>query len=213
MNGALWQETMKIFIDLTGNRPGLGHQKQALLFIDGCESHLRDWTITTLIKENISTVYFPSNSSHVLQPADGEVFANYKQAARTNLQSSALKASITGDLEKELPLLECIQSHSEAVTPPVVKAAFKNRGIWPWDPARALANAHTACPTLRVQAAHDNVYSAFLTQKMVIELQEKFSKKANVERKMIEVVNSPTKSADPESWKQTLKFELIWPHD
>jgi hypothetical protein len=129
MNGELWQETMKIFVELTGNRQGLGRQKQALLFIDGCASHLRAWTITSLSKENISTVYFPSNSSHVLQPADGEVFANYKQTARTNLQSSALKASITGDLEKELTLLECIQSHAEAVTPSVVKAAFRNRGI------------------------------------------------------------------------------------
>lgn len=201
MNGELWQETMKIFIELAGNRQGLGRQKQALLFIDGCASHLRDWTVTNLSNENISTVYFPANSSHVLQPADGEVFANYKQAARANLQSSALKASITGELEKELTLLECIQSHSEAVTPSVVKAAFRNRGIWPWDPPLALANAHIACPTLRIQVAHDNVYSAFLAQRMVIGLQEKFSKKANVERKMIEVVNSPTKSADLESWK------------
>jgi hypothetical protein len=134
MNGELWQETMKIFVELIGNRHGIRRQKQALLFIDGCASHLREWTITNLGKENISALYFPSNSSHVLQPADGEVFANYKQTARTNLQSSALKASITGELEKEFTLLECIQSHTEAVTPSVVKAAFRNRGIWPWDP-------------------------------------------------------------------------------
>jgi hypothetical protein len=58
-----------------------------------------------------------------------------------------------------------------------------------------------ACLTFRVQAAHDRVYSAILAQIMVIGLQKEFYKKVNVERNMVEVVNSPTNSSALESWK------------
>lgn len=201
MNGELWQQTISIFSELAHLRQGLSRHKQALLFIDGCASHIREYTIDTLNKNNISTVYFPSNTSHVLQPCDGQPFANYKSSVSKELQTEALRASITGAYEKELSLLACIRAHTKAMTSESIKEAFKSRGIWPWAPPIALANAYRACPILRVEQAPDEVYSLILAEKLVVGLQEMFTIKPTVERKMIEVVNSPSKASTLENWK------------
>lgn len=201
MNGQCWMETMKIFLELAGLRQGLGRQKQAVLFLDGCSSHLKDYTIEELQKNNITALYFPSNTSHILQPLDGECFAGYKPEAARQAQKAALGASLGAASEKHLSLLASVRAHEKAVSPEVVKASFKNRGIEPWNPAVALANATLATPTANLLAAHEEVTGLFFAEKVIKELKEQLTADTKTERKMIESMNSPTKMTALPNWK------------
>ena len=51
MNGIVWKATMKILC---------GREKQAVLYLDGCSSHLKEWTNEELSKYNVKVIWFPS---------------------------------------------------------------------------------------------------------------------------------------------------------
>lgn len=202
MNGAVWMETMKIFLSLVEFRQGIGRPKQAVLYLDGCASHLKQDTNDLLANNNVTTIWFPSNTSYILQPLDGEAFAAYKATTRKETHSTALAASVGALNEKQMSLLACLRSHEKAVTPQVVKASFKGRGIYPWNPALALANARLACPTDRLLGASGEICSLFYAEKLVDRLKDYFMPKVDTERMMIKEVNSPTKLSELEKWSR-----------
>ena len=94
MNAELWKETMKIFIELAGQKQGLGRQKQAVLYLDGCSAHSKEYTKQELAKDNIAAIYFEPNSSHICQPTDGEIFQSYKPEVDRNAQDLNFKAAL-----------------------------------------------------------------------------------------------------------------------
>jgi hypothetical protein len=57
---------------------------------------------------------------------------------RKEAHSMALAASVGALSEKHMSLLACVQSHEKAMTPQVLKASFKSRGIYPFSLALAL---------------------------------------------------------------------------
>lgn len=94
MNGELWTSLLTIFLALVEPLQGLGRGKRAVLFVDGCSSHRKVDTIEPLAKSNILVIYFPSNTSHILQPLDGYVFACYKPAVRSAIRYASLAALV-----------------------------------------------------------------------------------------------------------------------
>jgi hypothetical protein len=202
MNGELWKETMKIFKELVLHRQGLGRLKQAVLFLDGCASHLKDFTNEDLAKDNIIAIYFPANTSHVLQPCDGQPFALYKSAVARSSQKLALKASLGSSDEKTNALLACMQCYEKAVTPEVVKGAFRDRGIFPWDTFKATANAQRASPTIDYIEANTELQSLHMAFKVLQTLKDDLTPSTPTQRKTIQVLNSPVKSEELENWKR-----------
>lgn len=137
MNAALWKETMKIFVELVGNKQGIGRPKQAVLYLDGCSSHRKEDTEEICLKNNITPIYFPSNTSHIVQPADGQIFECYKPEAAKETDALNFKASLGSTQQKHFGLAASLAAHEKAVTPPVIKAAFKSRGIFPFNRAHS----------------------------------------------------------------------------
>jgi hypothetical protein len=146
-------------------------------------------------------VYFPSNTSHVLQPLDGSPFANYKSSVAKNVSLQSLLSSITGSNEKHKSLLACIESHTNAVTKKSVIEAFKSRGIWPWNSDVALANAARACPQDHFHEAPHQIYDLLFGIKLLEDLKQHFSKEPTVQRKMIQEVNVASPAGKLDSWK------------
>ena len=202
MNGVVWMETMKIFLDLVQFRQGLGRNKQAVLYLDGCASHLKESTNEVLNESNVFPIWFPPNTSHILQPLDGEAFANYKTQARKEIHSTSLAASVGAVTEKELSLLASVRAHEKAMTSDVIKASFRNRGIFPWDKAVALTNAYLSCPTDRLLPASGDLCSLFYAEKVVEELKIHFSENRSTQRKMVQEMNSPKLAANLKDWSR-----------
>ena len=202
MNCEAWNEVLKILVELVGQRQGLGKDKPAALFLDGCSSHRKEDTMTLLKANNILPIYFPSNTSHILQPLDGAPFANYKNRVTSLSRSASLAESIGASQQKMTDLITSIQAHEEAVTPEVVRAGFKKRGIWPWDPEIALANAVSASPTAKVIAAHGDITDQLIADSLVEELKEYFTPKKQLERRGLTSLNSPAQSEHLQIWQR-----------
>lgn len=62
MNGETWKALLDIFLELVALRQGVGREKQAVLFLDGCASHLKSVTPDILRVHNVPTIWFPSNT-------------------------------------------------------------------------------------------------------------------------------------------------------
>lgn len=140
LNAELWRSLLTVFLALVEPLQGLGRQRRAVLFIDGCSSHRKVDTIEPLSRCNVLVIYFPSNTSHILQPLDGYIFACYKPGAARGLQLLSLQALVFNEFKKHLVLKLSIDAAKKAFTPKIIKASFRDRGIHPWDPELILAN-------------------------------------------------------------------------
>ena len=56
--------------------------KKVLLFLDNCTSHIMDNELS-----NVKLIFFPSNTTSVLQPLDQGIITNFKSFYRKNLIS------------------------------------------------------------------------------------------------------------------------------
>ena len=201
MNGQLWMETMKIFVDLVGHRQGLGRDKQAALYLDGCSSHKKQSTADLLTKNNISTIFFPPNTSHIVQPADGQIFHYYKPMAAKKVHEVNLKATLGDDMERHFGLIRSIESHSEAVSKEVVQAAFRSRGIFPFDEQKLFVNAYNACPQELLTAAPKSITTDAIHRRYIGELMAHMTSNAEAMRKVIAEQNKPILLESAPLWK------------
>ena len=196
MNGELWKETLKIFIRLTGRRQGLGKQDPALLYVDGCSSHLKSFTPDELCKHNITVSWFPSNTSHILQPADGAYFASYKRVLQEVIARANIIDLLQGDSLKKSSLLCSLEAERRASEPSIIRASFEKRGIFPFDEAKIMANAFEAIGTERSMDAQHELLHTLLTDVMFNDLKAYFKSEKEAKTKYIADVNKALSSVE-----------------
>lgn len=201
MNGVTWKAVLEIFIANVLPRQGVGHQKQAVLFLDGCSSHLKSETGDILDKHNITTIWFPSNTSHILQPLDGATFGNYKKAINKKTQEASLIESLGGPSQKMMSLLVSDESYREAAKPETIKSSFETRGIYPWEPTQCLANALHAQGRVSTIVASPGLDHASIADDVVSQISLLLSPKKKVQTRHLEVLNSPKPSSELQETK------------
>lgn len=192
MNGELWKDVLTLFIKLAGQRQGLGKgpkKSPALLFVDGCASHLKTQTPDILAAHNITVEWFPSNTSHILQPADGAYFARYKSALQDAVARANIVELLSGDSLKRTSLLCSTEACRIASDPDVVRASFEDRGIEPYDEIKIMANAWAAIGTERTMDASQDLLDTLLTDVMFTELKAFFSTTKSTQTRYISAVN------------------------
>lgn len=189
MNGELWKEALKIFIERVGLRQGLGRHLPALLYVDGCSSHLKSFTPDHLEQYNITTSWFPSNTSHIVQPADGPYFAAYKNALQEAVAQANIVELLQGDSLQRNSLLCSMEACREASKPGIVKASFEKRGIFPFDQVKIMANAWAAIGTERSMDADQALLHNLLTDVMFNKLKAYFGTTKATEKRFISKVN------------------------
>ena len=205
MNKAMWMETMKIFVNLVGQRQGLGRQKQAILYLDGCSSHGKVETKTLLQENNITAIYFPANTSQIVQPADGAIFQNYKPTAAKEVELLDFNASMGIPDQKYYDLAASLEAHRKSVTPTVIRAGFKKRGIYPWEPNLILANAYSACPQDSFLEVSKDVHDQLVLADHITYMKEELAAQKELQRKVIEEVNVAMKLEEADPWKDRRK--------
>lgn len=202
MNTELWQATMKIFREQVQIKAGYKRNPESVLFLDGCSSHSKAWTMEYLEEFNCKAIYFPSNTSHILQPLDGQAFANYKNQARKLQADTSLGASVGALDEKQMSLYNSLKAVELALTVSVILASFASRGIFPWDPVKALANARSATPFDSMLPADQHTCELFMARVVVNELCEHFKSAPKLDRKQVQDVNKPHRIETLSDWKR-----------
>ena len=200
MNKELWSQTMFIFCELAGYRQGLGQTLQAVLFLDGCSSHDQAATTDLLAEKNIATIFFPANSSHILQPLDGATFANYKRGARHEQHKTLLEHSMTDLPTSHRSLLNSITAYYKTVTKSVNQASFSKRGIWPWNPNLITANTMAASPKSKLVACPEEVRQTLMSDQVISTIRDMLKNTTPVKKGLITKVNKPTLLQNTPEW-------------
>ena len=131
----LWRKVVRQLVDemdLTrGDRP-------ALILCDHPKVHHDIELMREMLQRDVHFLFFPHNTSHLIQPLDGAPFAVYKQQARIfRYRLSTASALSQSDLLEEVTYED--NAKHLAFATEVIKAGFRDRGIWPFDESRILA--------------------------------------------------------------------------
>jgi len=98
--------------------------------------------------------------------------------------------------------MEC---YEKAVTKNAVIAAFQGRGIRPWDPAKAIANATRACPTVDYIEAHSQLQTLGMAYRVVDQIMSFMVARAVTQRMALQQLNTPVKSSELTPHKRRAK--------
>ena len=95
--------------------------------------------------ENTTMLFFPHNSSHILQPLDGAPFAEFKRVARLLQQDIVAERILTDEQQSELrSYVE--EAEEQAFRRNTIIAGFVDRGIFPFAPEKIEANMKKILP-------------------------------------------------------------------
>lgn len=112
---------------------------EILLFLDRLSCHLVDSNLKYCKQNNITTIYFPASTSHVLQPLDNGPFASFKNKIYQNL--SECLVTMRGDEMKLGQLMLTLALEAEKViNEAVLSSAFKKTGLYPFSKSIIIKN-------------------------------------------------------------------------
>jgi hypothetical protein len=202
MNGTLWMQVMQKFIDLASLIRGVDQGERMILWLDGCSAHLLPETMRFLDGFNCEVIAFPSDTSHIVQPADGPLFANYKQEFARRQQRASLASAFSGIPERFQDFINSLRSFKHASTPKVVQECFVQRGIFPFNPDLIITNAITACPEQKFVEAPVVLSYDYIWMKLGPTFEKLIDKPGNVERKSVESITGLVTAHDLPQWKR-----------
>jgi len=105
-----------------------------LIFADRPNCHNSTDLVIQLFDRDAHLVWFPANTSQVIQPLDGEPYANLKLKLRNARDDETLRRTLEGQSLIQVVAEVTPHVEREAFTEEVVKAGFVNRGVWPFNP-------------------------------------------------------------------------------
>jgi len=128
MTAAAWVVVMQKFRTIIN--PGLDNRATALL-VDRATTHLSVEVMSDLLNDNIHVVPLPPKATHLIQPLDHVLFANYK-AALAKMTRHVVFGAVPGKVNLSEAVVRASPSaERSSFTPTVICAAFRDTGIWP----------------------------------------------------------------------------------
>ncbi|KAJ5981989.1 hypothetical protein N7451_012089, partial [Penicillium sp. IBT 35674x] len=121
-------EWLHIFHDSTKNRTN----DKRVLFFDGHGSHLTFEFLEFCDQKRIISISFRPHTSHFAQPLDQKPFLSLKQHFWK--ENSLTNAWFRPDSAKRQSLEDITLIREKAFTPRIIRSAFRDTGIWPFNP-------------------------------------------------------------------------------
>lgn len=114
--------------------PGL----HCFLFGDELACHYNPGIMKMALLHGVHSWMFPPCCSHFLQPLDDVCFAAFKRAISTMINKVQFRALLEGIAIHDELYKAVYQCEREVFTPRLIKRAFKNTGIFPYQPERIM---------------------------------------------------------------------------
>jgi hypothetical protein len=122
--------------DMANLYPGL----TPIVICDNLKAHRTDAAVSWFVKNGMHMVLFPPNVTHFLQPCDDKVFAVFKRKMHMLIQE---RTAILTPTNKDLGsiLIGIAQEVDPSIGPDIIKASFRDTGVWPFDGRKIVDNA------------------------------------------------------------------------
>ena len=123
---SVWEQSVKLFVTIMRRQfPG----RQVILIIDQLAAHMNWGIVNYLYQRGVYCFFLPKKSSHILQPLDQYIFANFKNLLRARVFDYLQKHGWNA----KVPLNEIIQEvEEEAITRNLVRKSFEVVGLSPF---------------------------------------------------------------------------------
>jgi len=133
VNGETFKLIIAKFVELwTLQQPGL----DVLLFGDQLGIHRQVEVVEEALKKKVYMWSLPANTSHFLQPLDGQPFGLFKKEVTILSDEKIVDDLLTDHSTRDANLLAAYAAERKAFTKPVIVGAFKDVGLYPFDPER-----------------------------------------------------------------------------
>lgn len=141
MTKELWIDATEKFISVL-KAPKAA--QEALLFCDHLGSHLDAGAVQMLLESNIHCMFFVPHTTHFSQPLDGKPLANLKKQVKKAKAAEVFARTLNNTALTGIVQSVIQQAEKQAFTPAIIKASFKEVGLWPFDRELFLARASAA---------------------------------------------------------------------
>lgn len=123
----IWNQSVKRFVTIMKTHfPG----RAAVIIMDRLAAHLDPDIVGFLLQNNIYCLFIPAKSSHLIQPLDQYVFANFKKVLRKKMSQhmSSMQS------HQRVPIDDFImEAEHEAFTSSIIKKSFEVVGLMPYN--------------------------------------------------------------------------------
>lgn len=137
LKGGLWLPILQMFkAEMTKLQPGI----DPTLLIDNASPHRPIAALRWAVKNKVHLIFLPAHCTHFLQPLDDAIFAQFKGILRSLMQK---KFSRSQDIRPKIAseILKVAATARQFITPHLIKTAFKDVGIHPWDASLIVTHA------------------------------------------------------------------------
>ena len=142
VNARMWKNIILRVVEDWRSVPG---RPDPIFLMDHFSAHIDKDVIDTMLDMNAHAAFLPANTTHVLQPLDNNVFANFQRALKNLLMHKLGPAGLADRPISTLLLALAPEAEAEALTTPVIKKAFETTGVHPWNKKRFLDLAAHSC--------------------------------------------------------------------
>jgi hypothetical protein len=141
VNSTTWASILARFCDVWNDRAG---GRRAQLFMDNLKAHTKLDVVWQAHTNNVRCLWFAPNVTHYLQPLDQSPFGLFKRliaSKKHTVTQFSAKAGQVNNLTPEDHVALSQEVFEDSFTPRVIKRAFVDTGLVPWDKEKILALA------------------------------------------------------------------------
>lgn len=174
------------------------------LFADQASCHVNPFTTVELYKKKIHLNFFPSDTSHFLQPMDNAPFAQLKDGFRTLFQEGGRSLTFRGGQANRWWNTTAIKALDLYLPKTAIIAGFRNTGIFPFDGKKILERATN--PSLP-KAPLSDVVTQHLSEAFSTTVQTIIDKTPSLQRKR------SSKIRDRQEWLASDRTDILFADD
>jgi hypothetical protein len=131
INGEAWLACLKVLVNLM--KPHRG-EEEVIIYVDNASAHKNLKTIQYLLEHKVYLVYIPAGTTDMIQPLDDKILASWRNClGRHTHRHFRLSAHPPGPLTEAILALSP-KAEAEALVPGLIRAAWKDTGLYPWNP-------------------------------------------------------------------------------
>jgi hypothetical protein len=159
-----------------------------LILADQPNCHVNVDVLESLIEQDIFVLFFPHNSSHILQPLDDAPFARFKEEYRNFIHRKSIGAILQSTNPKPTGSFIDDAEHQSFHRETII-AGFSKRGLWPFDKEKVRSNVRKTLARIEKPVSNE-------VQKLAAEAHDELVKlsQSSINSKQARVRGIPKKS-------------------
>jgi hypothetical protein len=130
IRGEDWDLIFRRFVEIV--KPWIG-ARSAILYLDNLGSHITSNSLSTSLDNDITLLFLPPNTTHLLQPLDDLAFSTFKTSLKSSMRHYMCSDGFSVESFTQVMLQLSYETMIHGLTREIVQKSFYNTGIFPFN--------------------------------------------------------------------------------